>query len=128
MTRQEYKQKKRECWEDFWKFFQDKGNAPNLDIQAIMFNTFMLAFDRAYSLGKQEDADTVISGWVARDKEGDIFMYEHQPKRIYDGEYSRWEEDVVCTQPLPCELFPDLTWDSEPQEVEIIIKRKKNGY
>ncbi|MGM9871337.1 MAG: hypothetical protein ACI31E_06045 [Muribaculaceae bacterium] len=23
------------------------------------------------------------------------------------------------------ELFPDLTWDDEPQECEIIIKRKK---
>lgn len=22
-------------------------------------------------------------------------------------------------------LFPDLTWDSEPEEVELIIKRKK---
>lgn len=87
-----------------------------------------------FALGKQEtkqetkqekDADTVIQGWVCRNKEGDIFLYKHEPNRIYDGEYSRWEEDVVCTQPLPRELFPDLTWKSEPQEVEINIKRKK---
>lgn len=24
-------------------------------------------------------------------------------------------------------LFPDLTWESDPLEVELIIKRKKNG-
>lgn len=24
-------------------------------------------------------------------------------------------------------LFPDLTWESEPEPVEIIIKRKNNG-
>ncbi len=69
----------------------------------------------------------MIQGWVARDKECDIFLYEHEPKRIYDDEYSRWEEDVVCTQPLPRELFPDLTWGSHTIEVEIQIKRKKKN-
>lgn len=28
---------------------------------------------------------------------------------------------------LPIDSFPDLTWESEPEPVEIIIKRKKNG-
>lgn len=162
MTQEQYDQQKRECWEEF---IGNDGFPTE-----TMRQCFNCAFDRAYTLGKEdisakptesksiqlsdvkakidarmdshtdeevyeclkkygavEDVDTVIQGWVARDKEGDIFLYKHQPKRIYDGEYSRWEEDIICTHSLPCELFPNLTWDSDPLPVEIIIKRKKNG-
>lgn len=77
MTRQEYEQKKQECWEDFCRHIVDEEEE------------FYNMFDRAYSLGKQEkDADTVT---------------------INKGEY-----DKLCK-----------TWDDEPIELEIIIKRKK---
>lgn len=126
MNNQEYEQKKRECWEEFRREY------PEISCKSLLRNFVDFIFDRAYALGKQEtkqekDADTVIQGWVCRNKEGDIFLYKQEPNRIYDGEYSRWEEDVVCTQPLPRELFPDLTWDDDPIEVELIIKRKNNG-
>lgn len=85
----------------------------------------MNQFYQASELDFNLDAGTAISGWACRNKEGDIFLYKHEPKRIYDGEYSRWEEDVVCTQPLPHELFPDLAWESDPIKVSISIKRKK---
>lgn len=75
-------------------------------------------------LGKREkDADTVIRGWVARDKDDNLFIYSDKPKRVYDGEFSRWEGLYLDT--ISNSLFPDLTWDDEPQECEIIIKRKK---
>lgn len=77
-----------------------------------------------FTLGKQEkEADTVIQGWVARDECGDLYMYICKPKKISNLGY--WDGDVVDVAPSN-NLFPDLTWESEPQEVEIIIKRKKN--
>lgn len=118
MTQQDYEQKKRECWEEFKR--------TNLDGEVqwqpvSRYDVFCAAFDRAYALGKQEkDADTVIQGWVARDDDGDLFMYSMKPKRIR----AVWI-GVFADFNLPSYLFPDLTWESDPIEVELIIKRKK---
>lgn len=115
----EYEQKRRESWEEYKR--------QNLDgevqwQQVSRYDVFCEAFDRAYTLGKQEkDADTVISGWVARDKNGELYIYSEKPKRT---QWLRWAEGSAFL-PLSHSLFPDLTWESEPEEVEITIKRKK---
>lgn len=86
----------------------------------------------AYALGKQEtkqetDADTVISGWVARDdgerwheRELHLFTRNKPERRKLMGDWSGCR-----SMTLDSDLFPDLTWDSDPEPVEIIIKRKK---
>lgn len=123
MNSQDYEQKKRECWEEYKR--------ENLDGEVqwqpvSRYDVFCAAFDRAYALGKQEkDADTVTQGWVARDKDNNLFIYSDKPKRVYDGEFSRWEG--LCLDTISNSLFPDLTWDDDPIEVELIIKRKKNN-
>lgn len=118
MTDKEYEQKKRECWEEFWD--EISGNidfAPGVDdrMKEHIYDTF----DRAYVLGKQEKgADTVIQGWVARDLDGEVFLYENKPERG-DGEWlGRISSEFD---------FQQLKWGSDPIEVEIIIKQKKNG-
>ena len=117
MTQLEYEQKKRECWEEFTTI-------------SPLYKSFNFAFDRAYALGKQEtkqetDAEeTVISGWVARDADGNMFMYCTKPER--DENLQMWMGRYANCG-IRNDLFPDLTWDDDPQEVEIIIKRKKNG-
>lgn len=77
-------------------------------------------------LGKQEKGaeEAVIQGWVARDDDGHLYMYCKKPERnenlkMWMGGYADFD--------LRDSLFPDLTWDSDPEEVELIIKRKKNG-
>lgn len=75
-----------------------------------------------FALGKQEkDADTVISGWVARDENKSLYLYEKRPVR----NHNEWVEETVII--LDDDLFPDLTWESEPEQVEIILKRKKKN-
>lgn len=85
-----------------------------------------------FALGRQEkDADTVISGWVCRDKvcnkpfTSDLFFVLEKPTRVL--EWGKWSDCGDYIE-LDSNLFPDLTWESDPQEVEIIIKRKKNGH
>lgn len=126
MTQTEYKQKRSECWEEFKR--------ENLDGEVqwqpvSRYDVFCDAFDRAYALGKQvKDAeDTVISGWMARDEDGRIYLYDDEPKRENGKPYgkpSEWGSVNVMTK-LSVASFPDLSWSDEPQEVEIIIKRKK---
>ena len=65
----------------------------------------------ALALGKQENdmEDTVIQGWVCRDKKDNVlYLHTEEPYLLLDKS-----------------LFPNLTWESDPIEVEIIIKRKK---
>lgn len=118
MPDKEYQDKKRECWEEFMRS-TDKIITPR--------DAFFYAFDRAYALGKQEkDADTVIQGWVARDKGGTICLYNEYPER-YNAPINEWGSDnPLQYYRIPDELFPDLTWGSDPIEVKIIIKKKKN--
>lgn len=83
-------------------------------------------------LGKQEmEADTVIQGWVARDKRDNaLLLHAGEPYRTWSGyqmdaRQDVWESDFASFLPLDSKLFPDLTWDSDPEEVELILKRKK---
>lgn len=111
MNNQEYEQKRRECWEEFTTMPLHKA--------------FNYAFDRAYTLGHQQhDADTVIQGWVARDANYQrLTIYEEKPERLSDMWYAL-NSDIVALSPT---LFPDLTWDDDPIDVEITIKRKKKN-
>ena len=122
MDNQEYEQKKQECWEDFCRHMVDEEEE------------FYNMFDRAYALGKQEkDTTTVIQGWVAIDEAyNECYLHTNKPthevRPIADtGDYeSHWGSEEQ-TYLLDADLFPDMDSDSEPQECEIIIKRKKNG-
>lgn len=79
--------------------------------------------------GELKDTDTVIQGWVVRDREidtklfsSDLFLGFEKPTRI--EEWGKWA-DMGDYIELDSNLFPDLTWDDDPIEVELIIKRKK---
>lgn len=78
-----------------------------------------------------KDSNTMKKLWVARDKDGSLYMYDGYPVRDVDV----W--DVGGDQPADsaeifAELFPELTWDDEPIEVNLIrapkIIKKKSGY
>lgn len=194
MTQAEYEQKKRECWEEYFKHVVCSTDNPK--------GWFERAFDRAYALGKQEkdaeetpiserlyeeeksqlewlyyylnraadkqenesvsvailfevmerledmfgidlltnghgklilkDAEeTVISGWVAIDEAfNQCFLHTEKPiqkaQPIADtGDYDTVWDSNGKTYLIDAGLFPDMDSDSEPEQVEIIIKRKK---
>ena len=80
-------------------------------------------------MGKEND--TMIQGWVCRDKKDNALnLHAEKPYRAQSGydvcdESDWWESDCASLLPLDKSLFPDLTWESDPIEVELIIKRKK---
>lgn len=99
MTQQEYNFKRQKCYEEYLRKQESEGISS--------YSAFLTAFNYAYALGKQESKqETVVQGWVARDEEvgnNDDFIE------------------------LPADSFPYLKWESEPEQVEIILKRKNNG-
>lgn len=91
-------------------------------------------FYQASELDFNVDAeDTVIQGWVCRDKKDNALnLHAEKPYRAQSGydvsdEPDWWESDCASFLPIDKNLFPNLTWESEPEEVKLIIKRKKNG-
>lgn len=85
-------------------------------------------------IGRQKkDEDTVISGWVAIDEAyGQCFLHTEKPiqksQPIADtGDYDTVWDSKGKTYLLDTGLFPDMDSESDPEPVEIIIKRKKNG-
>lgn len=124
MEDKDYEQKKRECWEEYTRKCVHEGKSA--------YGAFNFAFDLAFALGKQEKgADTVIQGWVARDQDGYISLFKDKPTRDTfdkgDVPYGFWDEANSNHLELQITSFPDLTWESDPIECEITIKRKKNG-
>lgn len=82
--------------------------------------------------------------WVARDKYGDLHLFENKPDRCnkIGGQYSG--DKTIDISPcswsiknpydgfyltggfieIDSKLFPELTWEDEPLEVEIFFKNK----
>jgi hypothetical protein len=60
-----------------------------------------------------------IKGWVARDEDGLLALYEERPIR----RNREWMSSMNFFT-LDHELFPDLKWEDEPIEVELPIIRK----
>lgn len=72
--------------------------------------------------------EVTISGWVCRDKEiceqynTDLWVGTFKPIRKLD---TYWAASKAALIPISPSLFPSLTWQDEPIEVEIQIKPKK---
>lgn len=70
-------------------------------------------------------SEATISGWVARTQNGTLGLLRIKPERRCGD----WWIGVAPKDPaiyrLPSELFPALTWQDDPIEVEITIKPKK---
>jgi hypothetical protein len=63
-----------------------------------------------------------VHGWIARDKDGLLGFYSDKPQRFDD---KAWWCDPGCytALALPPESYPEITWESEPIEVELIIRK-----
>lgn len=58
-----------------------------------------------------------LSGWVARDENGSLHLFEVEPSRIMH----RWWDRVYHSTTLDKKDFPDLEWEDEPVYVKLPI-------
>jgi len=67
--------------------------------------------------------NATIKGWVARDKDGSLYFYDHKP--IRDNEDEDFVEQNADAYLLHDGLdIPSITWNDEPIEAELTIKIK----
>lgn len=57
--------------------------------------------------------------WVARDEDGDLYLYEMEPIRAFDYFYSSYASIKIDKN-----LFSEVTFENSPQEVELKLIRK----
>lgn len=60
-----------------------------------------------------------LKGWVTRDEDGELTLFSAKPSRVKDT-LSFWCGDDPRN--LNPELYPQITWVSDPLECEVIIK------
>lgn len=60
--------------------------------------------------------------WVARDKNGALYLYEHKPTGKYGSWFDLEADDADFLIRLDDSRFPELKWEDEPIEVDIIQK------
>ena len=53
--------------------------------------------------------------WIARTKRGFLFLYDDEP---CENEYGCWETIGNCYS-IDYKLFPEVTFENSPQEVEL---------
>ena len=56
--------------------------------------------------------------WVARDKNGNLSLFNERPERYFNVWMQRYSIEVSIGDLNPT-LFPDLRWEDEPLEVEL---------
>ena len=62
-----------------------------------------------------------LSGWVARDENGSLHLFEVEPSRIM---HRWWDRDYHSTG-LDKKDFPDLEWEDEPVYVKLPIIKEE---
>lgn len=65
--------------------------------------------------------------YVARDKDGELTIFSHKPQRCVDPGWNNgsWdnlneESEFIDTLVIDPKLFPEITWESEPKEFELV--------
>lgn len=103
MTQQEYEQKKRKCWEEFLQ----KHEICTAD--GVTADAFIMAFDRAYALGKQE-----------KDAEGEEMLTCDRDvvRMLYDG-----TDSVKVRQALECIFGSKCLPDEDVHEDNFATKK-----
>lgn len=65
---------------------------------------------------------TAITGWVARDRDGNLYFYDNKPIRdMEDMDFVEQNGDAWFLHEAL--NLPEITWASDPVEVEITIKK-----
>ena len=57
--------------------------------------------------------------WIARDKDGLLYLYDNMPEKRseYFLSYTGYDD-----MPLDSRLFPEVTFENSPREVELKLK------
>ena len=63
--------------------------------------------------------------WIARNPDGSLWLHEEKPSLVFDDELRRWYYESGSFLDFYDEsLFPEVTFENSPQEVELKLVEK----
>ena len=66
--------------------------------------------------------------WIARDWDGALFIFKDRPFLEDDDGYMQWMAiGVESCIGINCKLFPEVTFENSPQEVELKLVNNVQG-
>ena len=79
----------------------------------------------AYARGRKDERFETESlpsekYWVAREKQGSLFLFKLKPRRHTNGPHGFWLGEPRFL--MPEDMFPDITWESEPKEYKCLFR------
>lgn len=57
--------------------------------------------------------------WIARDKNGSLWVYEAKPWRGQDGKFKLDQHDSGYMKVNDNSLYPEVTWENSPKELTV---------
>lgn len=61
--------------------------------------------------------------WLARDENGDLYLYNYKPKR-YDKMFGIMGNPSARAIKLDADMFPQVNWNNSPKECELTLKAR----
>lgn len=122
-TRKRMEEESGETIQEEIKNFLEKTGAPYDKEQIKWLNIVARHF--AGWQRQQMMKGTKLYGWVARDADGRVHLFEVEPRRLEEN-HRWWDRDYQSTllSDISDSDFPKLKWEDEPVCVKVIIIRE----
>ena len=66
--------------------------------------------------------------WIARNQDGSLWLHEEKPSLVYDDELKSWYYECGSFLDFYDEsLFPEVTFENSPMEVELKLVNNVQG-
>jgi hypothetical protein len=61
-----------------------------------------------------------LSVWIARDKNGELYLYKSEPWRCKEDKNGHFDCDAdEMLLPMDSDMYPEITWENSPKEFEL---------
>lgn len=75
---------------------------------------YVASKDREYVESKERG----LSVWIARDKNGELYLYKSKPWRCKEDTNGHFDCDEILL-PMDEDMYPEITWENSPKEFEL---------
>jgi hypothetical protein len=67
-----------------------------------------------------ESKERGLSVWIARDKNGELYLYKSEPWRCKEDKNGHFDCDAdEMLLPMDEDMYPEITWENSPKEFEL---------
>lgn len=76
---------------------------------------------KAESAKPAQDKPTTLPAWLARDKDGSLWLFMDKPCKSIGGVMWMPSDDCECIR-IDSSLFPNITFENSPKEIMITLR------